>query len=119
MSEEDVARARSGTEPALSNEELARLGIGGIDLLYGVDGSWLPPVQTNGVLRKYLTDDYRFHSAMFIYPFVNCLTNVNTQNPLWVCTISSHHLRKPFSSTISLLRIARCVLKGALVGWRD
>ncbi|KAL1670096.1 hypothetical protein GGF50DRAFT_122799 [Schizophyllum commune] len=83
VSEEDVARARSGTEPALSNEELARLGIGGIDLLYGVDGSWLPPVQTNGVLRKYLTDDYRFHSAMFIYPFVNCLTNVNTQNPLW------------------------------------
>ncbi|KAI5827612.1 P-loop containing nucleoside triphosphate hydrolase protein [Schizophyllum commune Tattone D] len=83
VSEEDVAKARSGTEPALSNEELARLGIGGIDLLYGVDGAWLPPVQTNGVLRKYLTDDYRFHSAMFIYPFVNCLANVNTQNPLW------------------------------------
>ncbi|KAL1742486.1 hypothetical protein HDZ31DRAFT_43128, partial [Schizophyllum fasciatum] len=83
VSPEDAGRAQAGTIPALSNEELSRLGVGGIDLLYGVDGSWLSPPQTNSALRRFLYDDYRFSNTSYIYAFVNCLSNVNSQNTLW------------------------------------
>ncbi|TRM69481.1 hypothetical protein BD626DRAFT_12882 [Schizophyllum amplum] len=81
--ESDAIAARAGTDPALTNDDLSKLGVGGIDVLYGTDGTWLSPSQTNQALRRFMYDDYRFSNTSFIYAFVKCLTNVNAHNTLW------------------------------------
>jgi hypothetical protein len=41
--------------------------------------------ETNGLLRRFLKDDFRFQTAAQIYSFLEIICNANTQNAQWVC----------------------------------
>lgn len=69
--------------PFLTDAGLAKISGPGADA-FSSSNRQLDPQVTQAQLRRFLTDDFRFHSTNQIYPFVSLLNNASSENRSWV-----------------------------------
>lgn len=79
--------------PFLTETGLAKLSGPGADA-FSSSNRHLDPQVTQMQLRRFLTDNFRFHGANQIYPFVSLLNNASSENRSWV-SIAYLYIKRP------------------------
>lgn len=71
--------------PYLTADGLARVTGTGTDVFFSSDTSKdISPSEAHNVLKRFLSDDYRFGTTLEIYSFLKPLSSAHTANKSWV-----------------------------------